>query len=247
MITDDNNNWHYLALKSISKLLRGVTSNNNGDFYCLICFHSYRTKDALKNHVKICKDHYFCNLIMPNENNKILKYNPGEKPLKVPFIIYADLECIFQKIDSCQNNLEKSYTEKKAKHKSSGYSLATYCSYDKSKTERTYYRGIDCMEIFCKDLKCQAMEIINYEKKKIIPLTNEEKEFHEKQKICYICKKEFCTDEKEFKQKKFKDHCHYTGQYRGAAHSICNLRYKISKNIPVVFHNGSSYDYHLIR
>ena len=183
---------------------------------------------------------------MPNENNKILKYNPGEKSLKVPFIIYADLECIFQKIDSCQNNLEKSYTEKKAKHKPSGYSLVTCCSYDKSKTERTYYRGIDCMEIFCKDLKCQTMKIINYEKKKIIPLTNEEKEFHEKQKICYICKKEFCTNEKEFKQKKVKDHCHYTGQYRGAAHSICNLRYKISKNTPIVFHNGSSYDYHFI-
>ena len=45
---------------------------------------------------------------------------------------------------------------------------------------------------------------------------------------------------------KFKDHCHYTGQYRGAAHSICNLRYKIPKEIPVVFHNGSKYDYHFI-
>ena len=54
---------------------------------------------------------------MPNEDNKILKYNPGEKPLKVPFNIYADLECILEKISSCQNNAEKSYTEKKkAKH-----------------------------------------------------------------------------------------------------------------------------------
>ena len=45
---------------------------------------------------------------------------------------------------------------------------------------------------------------------------------------------------------KVRDHCHYTGKYRGAAHSICNLRYKISKKIPVVFHNGSTYDYHFI-
>ena len=45
---------------------------------------------------------------------------------------------------------------------------------------------------------------------------------------------------------KVKDHCHYTGEYRGAAHDICNLRYKIPKEIPVVFHNGSTYDYHFI-
>ena len=187
---------------------------------------------------------------MPDENNKILKYNPGEKSLKHPFIIYADLECLLEKIDTCHNNPEKSYTEKKAKHKPSGYSLVTYCSFDKTKTAWNYYRGKDCMEIFCKDLRNQAMKIINYEKKKEIILTNEEKESYENQKNCHICRKEFCTDknnEKEFKLKqKVRDHCHYTGKYRGAAHSICNLNYKIPKEIPVVFHNGSTYDYHFI-
>ena len=64
------------------------------------------------------------------EDNKILKYNPGEKSLKVPFIIYADLDCLLQKIGTCQNNPEKSYTEKKAKHKTSGYSRVTCCSFD---------------------------------------------------------------------------------------------------------------------
>ena len=106
------------------------------------------------------------------------------------------------------------------------------------------------MKMFCKDLKDQAMKIINYEKKEMIPLTDKEKESYENQKICHICEKEFCIDEdnkKEFKLKqKVRDHCHYTGKYRGAAHSICNLRYKISKKIPVVFHNGSTYDYHFI-
>ena len=95
------------------------------------------------------------------------------------------------------------------------------------------------MKIFCKDLKDQAMKIINYEKKEMMPLTGEEKETHENQKICYICKQEFCPDEnnkKEFKLKqKVRDQCHYTGKYRGAAHNICNLRYKIPKEIPVVF------------
>ena len=52
------------------------------------------------------------------------------------------------------------------------------------------------MIMFCKDLKEQAMKIINYEKKKIIPLTDKEKETHENQKVCYIRKKEFSTDKK---------------------------------------------------
>ena len=94
-----------------------------------------------------------------------------------------------KKIDTCQNNPQKSYTEKKAKHKPSGYSRVIYCSFDKSKTEWSHYRGKDCMEIFCKDLRDQPMKIINYEKKKIIPLTDEEKESYEKQRIFYICKK----------------------------------------------------------
>ena len=105
------------------------------------------------------------------------------------------------------------------------------------------------MKMFFIDLKDLAMRIINHEKKEMIPLTNEEKESYEDQETCHICEKEFCTDEdkKELKKmQKVRDHCHYTGKYRGAAHSICNLRYKISKEIPVVFHNGSTYDYHFI-
>ena len=103
---------------------------------------------------------------MPDENNKILKYNPGEKSLKHPFIIYADLECLLEKIDTCHNNPEKSYTEKKARHKPLGYSLVTCCSFDKTKTAWSYYRGKDCMEIFSKDLRNQATKIINHERKK---------------------------------------------------------------------------------
>ena len=75
----------------------------------------------------------------------------------------------------------------------------------------------------------------------MISLTPEEKIYHSEQEICYICKKEF--DEKSYK---VREHCHYTGKYRGAAHSMCNLRYKIPKEIPLVFHNGSTYDYHFI-
>ena len=99
---------------------------------------------------------------MPDEDNKMLKYIPGEKSLKAPHIICEDLECLLEKKDTHQNNPEKSYTEKKAKHLPSGYSLVTCCSCDKSKNERKYYIGEDCMEMLSKDLKEQTMNIINY-------------------------------------------------------------------------------------
>ena len=77
----------------------------------------------------------------------------------------------------------------------------------------------------------------------MIPLTKKEEENYNNQKVCHICKKEF---DKSDKKHKVRDHCHYTGKYRGAAHYICNLRYKIPKEIPIIFHNGSTYDYHFI-
>ena len=100
------------------------------------------------------------------------------------------------------------------------------------------------MKKFCKDLRTHATKIINYEKKKMISLTIKEEIYQNKQKICYICKKEFNKNDK--KQQKVRDHCHYTGKYGGAAHNICNLRYKVPKEIPVVFHNGSTCDYHFV-
>ena len=91
MITDGKK-WHYLTVKSLSGLLKGIWSNHVGDFYCLNCFHSYRTNNKLEKHEKVCNDHDYCYVEMPNENNKILKYNQGEKSLKALTIIYVDLE-----------------------------------------------------------------------------------------------------------------------------------------------------------
>ena len=181
---------------------------------------------------------------MPTKNNNIIKYNHGEKSMKLPFVIYADLECLLEKMSTCINNPNESSTTKINKHTPLGYSIFTHCSFDKSKNKINYYRGKDCIKKFSKDLTEHVSKIINYEKKKMIPLTTEEKIYHNKQKICYICKKEFNNNGK--KNYKVRDHCHYTGKYRGAAHNICNLRYKVPKEIPIVFHNGSIYDYHFI-
>ena len=147
-------------------------------------------------------------------------------------------------MSTCINNPNESSTTEINKHTPSGYSIFTSCSFDESKNKLNYYRGDDCMKKFCKDLKEHSMKIINYEKKRIVPLTTKEEICYNKQKKCYICKKEF--DKSDKKHHKVRDHCHYTGKYRGAAHNICNLRYKVPKEIPVVFHNGSTYDYHFI-
>ena len=142
-------------------------------------------------------------------------------------------------MSTCINNPNESSTTKINEHTPSGYSIFTSCSFDESRNELNYYRGKDCMKKFCKDLRIHATK-----KKKIIPLTREERLNYNDQKVCYICKKEFDTINKM--NYKVRDHCHYTGKFRGAAHNICNLRYKVPKEIPVVFHNGSTYDYHFI-
>ena len=178
---------------------------------------------------------------MPKWVEKILKYNPGEKSLKAPFAIYLDLECLLKKVQSSQNNPEKSYTEKKARHEPSGWSMSIICSFDKKENKCNYYRGKDCIEKICKKIKESANEIINHEKK-IIPLTQEEINRYNEQKICYICKEKFCLDknnENYANRKKVKDHCHNTGKLRGPAHSICNLKYKIPKEIPIIIHNAT--------
>ena len=93
LIITDGEKWHYLAVKKdLPALLRGITSNHNVDFYSLNCFHSYSTENRLKRHERVCNDHDYCHVEMPNEDNKILKYNHGEKSLKVPAIINVDIE-----------------------------------------------------------------------------------------------------------------------------------------------------------
>ena len=148
---------------------------------------------------------------------------------------------------SCKNKLEKSYTEKKAEHETSGYFWSLTCSFNATKNKHHFYRERDC--IF-RDLQEVAMEIINYEEKEMIPLADKENKSYKKQKVCHICKKESCYDENEKNEfklyQKVRYHCHCTRKVRGAAHSIYNLRYNVPKEIPVVIHNGSTFDYHFI-
>ena len=97
-------NGYNHPIRSFSRLFRGITSNNIGDYYCSDRFHSYRTNNSLKKHERLCDKHDYSHLEMPNEDNKVLKYNHGDK---------SDLECLLKKVSSYQNNPEKHHTEKK--------------------------------------------------------------------------------------------------------------------------------------
>ena len=180
--SDEIDKWHYIALKgdsidngyncpirSLSKLFRGIKSNNNGDFYCLGCLHSFRTDNKLKKHERLCNNHDYCHVEMPTRDNNTLKYNHGEKSLKVPWVIYADFECLLIKQQLCQNNPEESYTEKKSIHESCGYSIDLVSSFDSKQDKHSFYRGRDCSKKFCEDLKKHAIKIINFQEKDMIP------------------------------------------------------------------------------
>ena len=112
LIITDGEKWHYLVVKNLSGLLKGITSIHEKDFYCLNCFHSYRTKSKLESHKKICENHDYCHVEMPTKDNNIIKYNHGEKSKKLPFVTYAHLKCLLEKISTCENNPNESSTTK---------------------------------------------------------------------------------------------------------------------------------------
>ena len=122
------------------------------------------------------------------------------------------------------------------------------CSFDKKENKLNYYRGKDCIEKLCKKLKESATEIINRERKEMVPLTDEKNDFYNEQEKCYICKEKFSMDKDDknyIDKRKVKDHFHYTGEFRGVAHSKCNLNYNVQKEIPIIIHNAS-YDAHFM-
>ena len=113
--------WHYFAVKKLSALLREITAKKIGDFYCLNCLHSFRTKNKLESHKKVSENKNFCNaLSLPSGDTKTLEFNQYQESNNAPFIIYADLECSIEKIDGCKNNPENSSTTKVSKHVPSG-------------------------------------------------------------------------------------------------------------------------------
>ena len=126
--------------------------------------------------------------------------------------------------------------------------MFTRCSFDIKENKLNYYRGKDFIEKLCKNLKERAMKMINYEGKEMTLLTYEENKSYKKQEACHTCKEKFPMNknyENYINRKKVKDHRHYTGKFRGAAHGKCNLNFKVPKDIPKIIHNAS-YETHFI-
>ena len=138
MITNDGKKWHYLAVRSLTTLLRGTTSNHKGDFYCLNCFHSYRTLNKLKKHERVCNNHDYCRIDMPEEHEKI-KYLPGEKSLKASLIIFADSECLLKKCNIVKIILKILTQRKKlSTNLQDAHGFQYICSFDDTKTDAIF-------------------------------------------------------------------------------------------------------------
>ena len=120
---------------------------NNGDFYFLNCLHSFRTKCKLESHKGAYEIKNFCNVNMPCNDTKMLKFNQYQNLDKAQFI-YADLECIIEKTDECKNNSKNLSTTKVSKNISSGFSMYTISSLRSIKSKDDVYRAKDCMEKF---------------------------------------------------------------------------------------------------
>ena len=153
------------------------------------------------------------------------------------YIIYANIESLIKKIDGCANNPGNSSTTRIGEHIPCGYSMSIIWGLDHIEEKHTLYRGKDCMKKFCTSLREHAKNIIDFEKKKMLPLTKEELKSHQDSKVCSICGKRIL--------KKLSKTIN-TGKYRGAAHSICNLNFNVPNEISAVFPNGSNYDYYFI-
>ena len=229
---------HYCLVKNPSRLLsKQISAHKEGTHLCFRCLNSFWCHKSLKKHWEYCRNQEAVKINMP-EKGTMLRFKHHERSEKVPFVIYADTEALIKPIQNCEPNPESSYTKKYQKHEPISFSYYIKCFDDNVYEPRLRsYTGVDAMEIFVKWIEQDVKEIANIPKVDMI-FRKEEAERFNKETKCWICKEDLNND-------KVRDHCHFTGRFRGAAHNSCNLKYKKPKFIPVVFHNLSGYDSHL--
>ena len=243
MLLKDEENAHYCLVNNMSALLASQINNHKGTRnICLNCLSSYKCKKSLDEHKEYCYNNECVKTIMP-EVGTMLKFKNFLHSEKVPFIVYADTEALIKEMSNCDPNPEKSYTKKYQKHEPVSFSYYIKC-FDNSVCKpilRTYTKQTpedeDAMDVFIKWLEDDVKAIANIKPKKMI-FTEEDKKQFNKETECWICR-ELLKDDK------VRDHCHYTGRYRGPACNLCNLKYRKPKFIPVVFNNLTGYDSHL--
>ena len=239
MLITEGNRKHYITIKSLSRLLSRLNSKHKqSQHFCTNCLQGFSTETSRDKHYYHCKDHEAVRIEVPK--NSIVEYCDGQCQFKVPFIMYADFESILEPIQRVTNNPEISSTRGINVHVPSGWCVCSKFAYGDN-VHCVKYRGIDSVSKFCAHTISEASRLYkSHPEVFMIPLTNSQMKEYSASKECHICFKRFND-----KDRKVRDHCHYTGLYRGAAHSSCNLQYKIPSYVPVIFHNLADYDAHL--
>ena len=216
---EEDGRSHYSLIKNFSRLFRSqITSRTNEPIQiCKRCFTHFTKEELLIEHIRYCSSNETVAVKLPPQNTKLC-FNNYHKQLPIPFVIYADFECFTKPMSSCCPNPENSYSYNYQKHEPSGF-----CLYIKGIDPNISFKPIlytktnssdDIPAIFVSKLAKVTNKIYNNFYCRPIPLklTPSEQDSFDKAEICHICKKELLTD-------KVRDHCHFTGQYRGAAHN----------------------------
>ena len=243
LLIKDGDNSHYCLVKNISALLYSqINKHKEKRYFCLNCFNGFNTPESLNNHKEYCYNNECVKINMP-PTGSFLEFKNFVHSEKAPFAIYADFESLIKPLDVCDPDPEKSYTKKYQKHEP--ISFVYYIkSFDESvyksklrsyiKTKESDY---DAMDTFINWLESDVREIANLENKDMIFTPENEKEFINALN-CWICGEYLGND-------RVRDHCHFTGKFRGAACNSCNLKLRRQNNISVFFHNLAGYDSHL--
>ena len=243
----DGDNHHYVYIKDFNKLMYQQAGNRKAKkFICHHCSGVFHSEDDLTNHKeKGCMAVEGQTIEMPNFDPEkpdkfFVKFKNRFKKLKAPFVIYADFECLTTKTGTVSTKPIK--TDKYQHHRPCGFMINVVNSIDGS-NEPFLYRGEDCMDVFVKkmiEVKDKIMEKMK-ENKDIIMKDEDWRDFKTATK-CFICGEDFKEGDK-----KCRDHCHFTGKYRGCAHDDCNLQFSMRYyKIPVFLHNLKNYDSHLV-
>ena len=254
LIADEETN-HYCWIKNMSRLLSsGINNHQHKRHFCYRCLNSFPSVKSLEKHKEYCQNNEAVKIEMPiredDEGNTFpvyIKFNHFHKKMRVPFVVYADFECFTEKIDTCQPEEGKSFTNQYQKHSPSGFSYLIKCFDDGILAPHLRHYTAESPDdnipgLFIESLESDIKEIYNkFKKPKKMVMTREDRMTYKKATHCHICEEEIDKD----KDKKVRDHCHLTGKFRGAAHNKCNLKFKIPKFYPVIFHNLSGYDSHL--
>ena len=244
LLIKDEDNSHYCLVKNESALLT-KQKNNHGHklYYCLNCLNGFDTPEKLEKHKEYCGKKESIKINMPKPDT-FIKFKNFLHSERAPFAIYADFESLLKPLDTCKPDPNKSYTHKYNKHEP-----VSFVYYIKSFNENVYKSKLrtyikeeeedpDVIDVFINWLEEDVKQIANLGNEKMI-ITPEEQEQFNQASNCWICGRLLNIDDR------VRDHCHYTGRYRGAAHNLCNLKYSKPNNISVFFHNLSGYDSHL--